>query len=144
MFLFKCLFFMQELHFVVFELLLARFSLSDVFSFKLSDLLFPVGAFLCLRYLLLLPRDDWVSVTEESFNFFFIGILNRSLHVTIFFVFAMQVEDNFCQLRDLLWHLMMRFFTHLHRTRFIFENGLVRVSIVYLFFLPDWWVGKSD
>ena len=134
--LFESLFFRQECYFVVFELLLTGFSLSDVFCFELLDLFFPTGTFLCLCDLLLLFGDNRISVTEESFNFLFICILNRSLQVRIFFIFAVQVEDNFCQLRYLLRHLMMRFFTHLHCILFI-RFRIYCLSICRLIFL-DW------
>jgi hypothetical protein len=77
--------------------------------FHLAYFFFPVIAFLGSLQRVFLLGNHTISSNQKLFNFFFVSVIACSLSVVIFFVFAMEMEDNFGQLRYLLRHLVVSF-----------------------------------
>ena len=95
------------------ELFETFFFLVNVLLLELLDLLLPRVTLLRFGNGVLLTRDDSIGTGKKSFNFFFVGVLDGRVHRLILLVLAVQVEDHFGQLGDLLRHLVMVLVVHL-------------------------------
>ena len=84
------------------ELLEAFFFVFNVLRLKCSYLVLPRFTFLGPSEGFLLSGDHSVGTSQKGFNFLFIRILDGSMHCAILLVLAMQMEDHFSQLSDLL------------------------------------------
>jgi len=99
---------------VSFEFNLGVLLLLDVLSLELFEFLFDVLLFGCFCYCLFLLKDHCVRLLKQSFDFLLVCVLDALLHVSVFFVFRVQVEDHLGKLGDLLRHLMMGLLCKLH------------------------------
>ena len=87
---------------VLLELLEALVLLLHVQLLKAANLCLPGLALLRLDNLILLTGNHSVGIRQESFNLFFVGVLDGRLHGVVLLVLAVQVEDHLCELGDLL------------------------------------------
>lgn len=80
---------------------------SQVSWLQLIDFFFPITSFLSTLKGVLLFSYDSVGGNKQLFDFLFVSIIVSCLCIVIFFVFAMQVKNNFSELRYFLRHLVV-------------------------------------
>jgi hypothetical protein len=87
---------------VLFECFLAVFTLRKVLTFKLLNAVLQRALFCCFNKSIFLLRNCRISLLQKSFDFFFVRILNCGLHAAVFLILAMEMEDDLCELGNLL------------------------------------------
>jgi len=107
---FDFLFFFIYHALVTLESSLRAGALINMRLFQCGHLIFPMGASFGFVERIFLLGDNSVSRVKQLFDFALVSIRLRSVELIVLFSFAMQVEDHFCQLCDLLRHLVVRFF----------------------------------